>query len=209
MPAWRDQLTNAEIAAVLTYVRSAWTNKSPAFPKTKSRRQHGSRLSGADLFVAKCATCHQANGQGTAAYPPLAGNADVTLADPKSIIATIVNGRTGPLTVASASFNGKMPAWKGQLSNADIAAVATYVRGAWSNKAAGVTEQQVASAGPVVLSAVGMSVYGNKCAACHQASGKRRRRRLFPALAGDAHVNAVDPTPILGTIEHGKNVMPA
>jgi cbb3-type cytochrome c oxidase subunit III len=210
MPAWRDQLTNAEIAAVLTYVRSAWTNKSPAVSEDQvATAARPVALSGADLFAAKCATCHQASGQGTAAYPPLAGNADVTLADPKSIVATIVNGRTGPLTVAGASFNGKMPAWKGQLSNADIAAVATYVRGAWSNKAAGVTEQQVASAGPVVLSAVGMSVYGNKCAACHQASGKGGGGGLFPALAGDAHVNAVDPSPILGTIEHGKNVMPA
>ena len=54
-----------------------------------------------------------------------------------------------------------------------------------------------------------MSVYGNKCAACHQASGKGGGGGLFPALAGDAHVNAVDPTPILGTIEHGKNIMPA
>jgi mono/diheme cytochrome c family protein len=30
MPAWRDQLTDAEIAAVLTYVRSSFGNASPA-----------------------------------------------------------------------------------------------------------------------------------------------------------------------------------
>jgi mono/diheme cytochrome c family protein len=29
MPAWADQLTDAEIAAVLTYVRSSFGNASP------------------------------------------------------------------------------------------------------------------------------------------------------------------------------------
>ena len=42
----------------------------------------------------------------------------------KAMIATIVNGRTGPLTVNGKTYNGKMPTWSGQLSNADIAAVA-------------------------------------------------------------------------------------
>jgi mono/diheme cytochrome c family protein len=38
-----------------------------------------------------------------------------------------------------------MPAWKGQLSAGDIAAVATYIRSAWGNKAPAVTEQDVAA----------------------------------------------------------------
>jgi cbb3-type cytochrome c oxidase subunit III len=210
MPAWRGQLTNADIAAVLSFVRSSWGNKGAAISEDQvASAAKPVASSGADLFVAKCATCHQANGQGTAAIPPLAGNADVIASDAKSIIATVVNGRSGPLTVGGTTYNGKMPTWKGQLSNADIAAVLTYVRGAWENKAAGITEQQVAAAGPVVLSTVGMSVFASKCAACHQASGKGGGGGLYPALAGNAKVNAADPTTILGTIEHGKNIMPS
>ena len=210
MPTWRGQLTNAEIAAVLSYVRSAWTNKAAAITEDQvAAAAKPLAASGADLFVAKCATCHQATGAGTAAYPPLAGNADVTAADTKSLIATVVNGRSGPLTVGGKSFNGKMPTWKGQLSNADIAAIVTYVRGAWGNSAAGVTEQQVAAAGPSVASSVGMAVFAAKCASCHSASGKGGGGGLFPALAGNAHVNAADPAPILGIIEHGRNVMPS
>ena len=38
-----------------------------------------------------------------------------------------------------------MPAWQGTLSNADIAAVITYIRSSWGNKAAAVTEAQVAA----------------------------------------------------------------
>ena len=210
MPAWRGQLTNAEIAAVLTYVRSAWTNKAAAIGEDQvAAAVQPMAVSGADLFVAKCATCHQANGQGTSAIPPLAGNPDVTATDPKLMIATVVNGRSGSLAVAGTTYNGKMPAWKGQLSNADVAAVLTYVRGAWGNKATGATEQQVASAGSGVSSAVGMSIYGSKCVACHQASGKGGGGGLYPALAGNADVNAADPAKILSLIEHGKSIMPS
>jgi cbb3-type cytochrome c oxidase subunit III len=210
MPAWRGQLSNAEIAAVLTYVRSAWSNKGALVTEDQvAAAAKPVAMSGADLYVAKCATCHQASGQGTAAFPPLAGNPDITATDTKAMIAAIVNGRSGRLSVGGKSFDGKMPTWKGQLSNADIAAVATYVRGAWGNAASGITEQQVALAGPSVSNTVGMSIFGAKCAACHAASGKGGGGGLYPALAGNAHVNATDPNAILGTIAHGKNIMPS
>ena len=90
-------------------------------------------LSGAQLFAAKCATCHQTNGQGTGMFPALAGNKSVTAADPSAIIATVEHGRN------------LMPSWKGQLTAADIAAVLTYVRSAWGNNADAVTEQDVAA----------------------------------------------------------------
>jgi cbb3-type cytochrome c oxidase subunit III len=125
------------------------------------------------------------------------------------MIATIVNGRSGPLVVNGTTYNGKMPTWKGQMSNADIAAVATYVRSAWGNKAPGVTEQQVASAGPAVLSTVGASVYASKCAACHGASGQGGSHGAFPALAGDSLVNASDAAGMIGLIQHGRSMMPS
>jgi len=41
------------------------------------------------------------------------------------------------------------------------------------------------------------------------ASGKGGGGGLYPALAGNAHVNATDPNAILGSIVHGKNIMPS
>jgi len=210
MPTWRGQLSNAEIAAVLTYVRSAWTNKAAAVSEEQvAAAQAPTALSGGALFAAKCATCHQASGQGTAVYPPLAGNPDVVIDDPKSMIATIVNGRSGPLTVNGKTYDSKMPTWKGQLSNSDIAAVATYVRSSWGNKASGVTEAQVASAGPSVSTAIGMSIYSKRCTSCHAANGQGGGGGAFPALAGNSKVNAADPSGMLGTIVRGKNIMPS
>jgi cbb3-type cytochrome c oxidase subunit III len=210
MPAWKDQLSNDDIAAVLTYVRSAWTNKAAAVTAAQvAVARSPVAFSGGQIFAAKCAACHQAAGQGTSAYPPLSGNPDVVAADPKGMVATIVNGRSGPLVVNGKSYNGKMPTWKGQLSNADIAAVATYVRSAWTNKASGVTEQQVAAAGPPVLTAVGASIFSTKCAACHGANGQGGGHGAFPALAGDALVNAASPAGMAGIIEHGRSMMPS
>jgi cbb3-type cytochrome c oxidase subunit III len=210
MPAWKDQLSSDQLAAVLTYIRSAWTNKAAVVTADQvAAARNPTALSGGQIFAAKCAACHQSSGQGTSAYPALNGNPHVVAADPKEMVATIVNGRSGALSVNGATYNGKMPAWKGQLSNADIAAVATYVRAAWTNRAPGVTEQQVAAAGTSVLSAVGASVYGSKCAACHGASGQGGGRGTFPALAGDSLVNSADAKGAIGLIQHGRNMMPA
>jgi len=207
MPAWRGQLSNADIAAVLTYVRSAWGNNAPAVSVDQVAAAAAPKaLSGGALFAAKCATCHQAMGQGTDTYPPLAGNPVVAAADPKEMIGIIVNGRSGPITVNGKTFNNKMPTWKGVLTDADIAAVATFVRASWGNNAPAVTEQQVASAGKAVSSEVGASIFSQRCSLCHGSNGQGG---AGPALAGNAHVTADDPTAILKTIEDGRNMMPS
>lgn len=207
MPSWRGQLSNAEVAAVLTYVRTAWHNGAPAVSEDQvAAARAPEALSGPALFAAKCATCHQPSGQGTEIYPPLAGNPVVTAADPSAMIAVIVNGRTGPLSVNGKTFNSQMPTWKGQLSDADIATVATYVRSAWGNNASPVTEEQVAAAGSPVSVQVGASIFAKNCSACHGANGAGG---IGPALAGNPHVNINDPTKMLSTILRGQNQMPS
>lgn len=208
MPAWKATLSNADIAAVLTYVRAAWTNKAPPISEDQvAIAAHPAMSSGAAIYAAKCAACHQARGEGSEKYPPLAGNAAVMAADPATILGIIVNGRSGSLTVGGKTYNGTMPTWKGQLSNSDIAAVATYIRSAWGNNASGVSEQMVASAGTAVSTAVGASIYAQRCVACHRANGAGGGP--FPALAGNAHVNAADPSAILSTIKNGRGIMPS
>ena len=53
-------------------------------------------------------------------------------------------GLNGAVTINGKPYNGNMPAWKGQLSNADIANVATFIRSSWGNKGSAVTEADVA-----------------------------------------------------------------
>lgn len=101
---------------------------------------------GASVFTSNCSSCHQANGKGQpGVFPPLAGNSFVT-GPADAVIAVVKNGKSGKITVNGQTYNGQMPAWKGTLSNADIAHVITYIRSSWGNHAAGVTEAQVAAA---------------------------------------------------------------
>lgn len=99
---------------------------------------------GAALFSTHCATCHQANGQGVpGAFPPLAGshwlqgNAEIP-------VAIVHDGLQGKIEVEGTQYQGVMPAFSGQLSNAELAAVLTYARNEWGNSASEITADAVA-----------------------------------------------------------------
>ena len=99
---------------------------------------------GAAVFAANCASCHGAAGAGVpGAFPPLAGN-DVVTGDPAKVAHILLYGLNGSISVKGATYNGQMPAWKGTLTNADIASVITFIRSSWGNKAGAVTEADVA-----------------------------------------------------------------
>lgn len=96
-------------------------------------------VSGAAVFASHCATCHQSSGQGLpGAFPPLAGS-EYVLGDPTRMVSIILDGLQGPVSVKGATFNGHMPAWKSQLNDSEIAAVASHVRSTWGNKASPIT----------------------------------------------------------------------
>ncbi|GGZ02938.1 c-type cytochrome [Pseudoduganella plicata] len=88
---------------------------------------------GKAVFQKSCAACHQASGKGIpGAFPALAGNAFVQ--GPGQEPATVLlKGRGG------------MPDFSASLSDADLAAVLTYVRTSWGNRGDAMTEQQVAA----------------------------------------------------------------
>lgn len=103
------------------------------------------RKKGKKVYDTVCAACHQANGLGTAgSFPPLAGS-DWALAEgPNRIIRLILNGIQGPITVNGQAFNNAMPPWGAVLQDEQIAAVVTYIRSEWGNKASAVTVEEVA-----------------------------------------------------------------
>jgi mono/diheme cytochrome c family protein len=100
---------------------------------------------GAHVYQTNCSSCHQLSGQGTpGAFPPLAGNPVVT-GDPAKLIHIVKFGLTGAVAVGGKTFNGMMPAWGTQLSDADLASALTYVRSAWGNQGGPITAAQVAA----------------------------------------------------------------
>jgi cytochrome c oxidase subunit 2 len=78
---------------------------------------------GEKVFADKCVACHGAQGQGGAGKK-LDGSPIVQDADKTKQLQIVLNGAN----------NGQMPAWKGQLSATEIAAVVTFTKNSWSNK---------------------------------------------------------------------------
>lgn len=95
----------------------------------------GAAVDGKQVFTANCVACHQATGKGLpGVFPPLDGSEWVT-GEPRILANILLHGVTGEMTVAGHVFKGAMPSF-GKLSDAELAAVASYVRSDWSNKAA-------------------------------------------------------------------------
>ena len=82
---------------------------------------------GEKVYAANCVACHQANGMGVPnAFPALAGSKMVERTGRSDNIEMVLNGKQG---------TAMLPFGK-QLSDTDIAAVVTYTRNSWTNKAA-------------------------------------------------------------------------
>jgi mono/diheme cytochrome c family protein len=95
---------------------------------------------GEQKYTAICAACHLADGKGKPAenIPPLdasewvAGNQ----ASPARLSRILLYGLSGPITVNGREYKGAaMPAQGSLLKDYEIAAVLTYIRNNWSNKA--------------------------------------------------------------------------
>lgn len=98
---------------------------------------------GAALYSVNCAACHQDTGDGIpGVFPSLIGDAAVQNPDPTEHIRIVLNGRTGPLD--GVDYTSPMPAFKGTLNDADIAAIVNHERTSWGNAAPTVSAADVA-----------------------------------------------------------------
>ena len=121
MPIVVNVVSEEDYAKWIVAQKSAMAAKSDDPNKTWTVAELSER--GEKVYGANCVACHQANGKGVpGAFPALDGS-------------QMVNGpQDGQIAIL---LNGKnaMPAWKGTLSDTEIAAVITYTRNNWSNKA--------------------------------------------------------------------------
>ncbi|OAG76101.1 Gluconate 2-dehydrogenase, membrane-bound, cytochrome c [Acetobacter malorum] len=166
-------LTDDDLTAMARYLKAlpaansteqSW-QKDPA--ATRALRAGGTLTAGQRLYLDNCAACHRSTGAGYApAFPPLAGNPVVMNAAPDSLIHIVLTGATLHGTQdAPSSFT--MPGFGKRLSDAQVAAVVTFIRHAWGNDASAVSDVDVA----------------------------HLRKRLTPSTMQSAPPTPVDPAP--------------
>jgi len=93
-----------------------------------------------------CTTCHQPNGKGLAAsgFPPLS-ESNWVLGNEDRLIKIVLRGIYGPIVVNGKKYPGQVPMtpYGGMLNDKEVAAVLTYVRNSFGNKAPAVEERTV------------------------------------------------------------------
>lgn len=93
-----------------------------------------------------CGTCHQSDGKGLPAsgFPPLHQTAYVN-GNEERLIKLVLKGLQGPIEVNGIKYPGQVPMtpFEGLLNDNDVAAVLTYVRNSFGNKAPGISADKV------------------------------------------------------------------
>jgi len=155
----RDSLqymTHEDNLAIATYLRKIGTagsdgSAAPAAPQKVEATETEKMLTeakadmplGPRLYIDNCAACHAVSGKGAGeTFPELDGNSLVTAKSSKGLISVILNGAELP-TTPDRPMKLRMQGYADRLSDEETAALATFLRNGWDNKAAAVTAAQV------------------------------------------------------------------
>ncbi|MBQ5942099.1 cytochrome c [Massilia sp. AB1] len=129
-----QHLTPEDLGAMAEYLKSLPASEAPK-PDVGEPASEQLLAEGKRIYDAQCVDCHGADGKGKQpAYPPLAGNRAVTLSPAVNAIRLVLNGGFPPGTTGNPRPYG-MPPYGHELSDAQVAAVLTYVRASWGNAA--------------------------------------------------------------------------
>jgi len=131
-----SKLTAEDAQAMATYIKSL-----PAAGETDTKPADAA---GEGIYKDRCAKCHGDSGRGGMFQgPPLFASAVVRSSNPASLINAILYGATAPEGIKLGAWETMKP-YADILSDAEVAAVASYVRGTWGNQASAVSAAQVA-----------------------------------------------------------------
>ena len=109
-------------------------------PEGSSSNAKAPAASGEDIYKRTCIACHLPTGEGVAGtFPPLA-KSDY-LANKEAAIKQVIKGSSGDIVVNGKTFNNVMPPQP--LSDAEVAAVLTYVYSSFGNNACTITPDEI------------------------------------------------------------------
>lgn len=141
-----QHMSDDDIRAMAVYLKSLPNDEPPRpAPANAPLRADVNQMfsEGRRIYADKCASCHGAEGKGKLPhYPPLASNQSIIMTSAVNPVRMVLNGGYPPGTKKNPMPYG-MPPFAHELSDGEIAAVVTYIRNAWGNRAGAVGTRDV------------------------------------------------------------------
>jgi mono/diheme cytochrome c family protein len=136
-----SHLTDADLRAIAVYLKDLPPGGG-VLPQPVSA-QDPAMQRGEAIYNERCAACHTVAGEGIVGlFPRLNGAPLAQQSQATSLIRVVLEGSRAVAT-DSAPTGPAMPSFAWQLSDADVAAVVTYIRNAWGNAAPAVSAGDV------------------------------------------------------------------
>ena len=135
-------IDDTDLLAMAIYLKALPTTEPPRAANAPSKiiTQRKNDAAGAQIYAKHCASCHGENGEGKlGAYPALAGNRALNMANTTNVISIIIKGGFAPATAGNPRPHG-MPPYYHLLADSEIAVLATHIRSSWGNAGSAVTE---------------------------------------------------------------------
>jgi mono/diheme cytochrome c family protein len=137
-----SKITDDDIKAMAVYLKDV---SGPA-PEAASSPDKNVMAAGKAIYLDLCSSCHTPDGKGVPnLFPNLSEAATVSAKDPATVLRVILQGAQSVATDREPT-GPAMPAFGWQLNDAQVAAVATYVRSNFGKKAPAVSETDVKNA---------------------------------------------------------------
>jgi mono/diheme cytochrome c family protein len=146
---WSQKPIEAATARLQGKVEKKETeNPLPPIPEYLTSAEKEAFKAGHEVYFrdGHCATCHQKDGKGLdPAFPPLHDSIFVH-GSPERLIKLTLHGVMGPFELHGKKYDGQVPMtpFGGIINDKEMAAVLTYVRNTYGNKASAITPEQVA-----------------------------------------------------------------
>ena len=138
-----SHLTDADLRAIAVYLKDLPPGGG-VLPQPVSA-QDPAMQQGQAIYNHQCAACHTVAGEGIVGlFPRLSGTPLVQQLQATSLIRVVLEGSRAVAT-DGAPTGPAMPSFAWRLSDADVAAVVTYIRNAWGNAAPAVSAGEVAN----------------------------------------------------------------
>ena len=148
-----SRMSDGDLQAIANFLKeSAGEASGPAQPLGP---QEPVMLAGAAIYQDLCSACHRADGTGVPyLIPNLADSSSVSSREPTSVLRVLIHGAQSVATQREPT-GPSMPAFGWQLTDTQVAAVATYIRNSWGHAAPATDAGDVHNARKATPSATG------------------------------------------------------